>query len=368
MVIYKWIKGKVPEDICIKQVYGIVFNEQGSILLRIEDGKYKLTGGKTENFDENIEDTLKREFMEEVNTSIKNIYLLGYQLVDECNGVKPYAQIRMIAQVDKMYENRPDLDNGKLYKRIFKTPEEAKELLNWGKIGREQIDDAVALAKRKGIINMEDKEMQAIKTLWNYMKMDQKLVKADCIIGLGSSDIKVANISADLYLKGYYDKIIFSGGLGKITNKLWKETEAEKFTKVAIQKGVPREKIYLEKESTNTGDNFRFTKKLIECKNLNIKSCIIVCKPYDEKRVYATFKKLMPEYEGIIYSEDITCEEYYKKNSKEWIDVMVGDVQRMNLFYKKGWQIKMDIPKEVNNAYEFLVKIGYDKFILEENI
>lgn len=47
---------------------------------------------------------------------------------------------------------------------------------------------------------------------------------------------------------------------------------------------------------------------------------------------------------------------------------MVGDVQRMNLFYKKGWQIKMYIPKEVNNAYEFLVKIGYDRFILEENI
>lgn len=39
--------------------------------------------------------------------------------------------------------------------------------------------------------------------------------------------------------------------VGKITYKLWNETEAEKFTKIAMSKGVPREDIYLEKESTN---------------------------------------------------------------------------------------------------------------------
>ena len=47
------------------------------------------------------------------------------------------------------------------------------------------------------------------------------------------------------------------------------KTEAEKFAEIAIKKGVPRENIYLEKESTNTGDNFRFSKKLIE-KDSNI--------------------------------------------------------------------------------------------------
>lgn len=72
-----------------------------------------------------------------------------------------------------------------------------------------------------------------------------------------------------------------------------------------------------------------------------------MCKPYDEKRVYAAFKKIMPEYDVIIHSENISCEEYYKKNGNEWINVLVGDVQRMKLFYEKGWQIKMEIPQEV---------------------
>ena len=74
---------------------------------------------------------------------------------------------------------------------------------------------------------------------------------------------------------------------------------------------------------------------------------MLYAKPYDEKRAYAAFKKIMPEYKVIIHSENITCEEYYEKNGKEWVNVLVGDIQRMKLFYEKGWQIKMDIPQNV---------------------
>ncbi len=211
---------------------------------------------------------------------------------------------------------------------------------------------------------MED--INLIQVLWNYMKMYHELKHSDCIIGLGTKDTNVANVASELYLKGYANKLIFSGGLGKITYKLWNETEAEKFARIAVEKGVPIQNIYLEKESTNTGDNFRFSKKLIEKEKLNIKSCIVVCKPYDEKRAYAAFKKIMPEYEVIIYSENISYEEYYKRNGSEWVNVLVGDVQRMKIFFEKGWQIEMDIPKEVWDAYEILVKRGYDKFVLKD--
>ena len=211
---------------------------------------------------------------------------------------------------------------------------------------------------------MED--LSLIQVLWDYMRMNHKLRHADCIIGLGTVDLNVANIASKLYLKGYANRLIFSGGLGKITKKLWNETEAEKFAEIAIKNGVPNENIYLEKEATNTGDNFRFSKKLIENKKLNIKSCIIVCKPYDEKRAYSAFRKIMPEYEGIVHSEDISCEEYYNKNGTEWIDVLVGDIQRMKVFYEKGWQIKMDIPQNVWEVYETLVNKGYNKFILKD--
>lgn len=215
-------------------------------------------------------------------------------------------------------------------------------------------------------------EIKLIQILWDYMRMNQKLEKSDCIIVLGSVDTSVVDVAVELYFKGYADKIIFAGGLGKITHKLWNEPEAIKFAKKAIELGVPKDKIYTESESTNTGDNFRFTRRLIEQNKLDISSCIIVSKPYDEKRVYASFSKIMPEYKGIITSKEIECVEYYKQNQNsiagenEWVHVLVGDIQRMKLFAEKGWQIEVEIPDEVWDAYDQLIKLGYNKYIIKE--
>lgn len=116
----------------------------------------------------------------------------------------------------------------------------------------------------------ENGAIELIQILWDYMRMNQRLEKSDCIIVLGTIDVSVVDVAVDLYFKGYANKIIFSGGVGKITSKFWKETEAEKFAKRAMELGVPKNNIYIENESTNTGDNFRFTKRLIEKEKLDI--------------------------------------------------------------------------------------------------
>lgn len=218
---------------------------------------------------------------------------------------------------------------------------------------------------------MEKKtDFELVQILWNYMHMNHTLKKADAILVLGCSDLSVVDVGVEVYKNGYSDKIIFSGGLGKDTSKMWDEPEANKFAKLAISKGIPEERIYIENKSTNTGENFRFTKKLIEENNLNIKSIIIVHKPYDEKRAYAAFKNWMPEYEGIVTSMNISCKDYnemaIKNNLPNWTELMVGDVQRMKVFAKKGWQIEMNVPEEVWNAYEEMVRRGYDKYVYHD--
>ena len=145
MTEYKWTKGDVPRGIEVRQVYGIVFSDDGRILLRIEDGKYKLTGGKPEG-DETYEQTLIREYLEEVNVELKNCRYLGYLLVNDDNG-EQYAQVRMIAKIKRIGENRPDIDNGKTYGRLLVTPEKAKILLNYkDEAGNTMLDDAVKTA------------------------------------------------------------------------------------------------------------------------------------------------------------------------------------------------------------------------------
>ena len=158
-MILKWLKDEVPSDLTTRQVYGVIFTRDGRVLLKLEDGKYSLAGGTPEEFDEDRVATLKRELVEEVNTTIEEPIMLGYQYVDEENGKTPYAQVRMIALIDNIGEVKPDPDNGKVYKRILTTPSRAIELLKWGEIGKTLITDATLLAKEKfGISEYLDKE------------------------------------------------------------------------------------------------------------------------------------------------------------------------------------------------------------------
>ena len=74
----------------------------------------------------------------------------------------------------------------------------------------------------------------------------------------------------------------------------------------------------------------------------NKKSCIVVCKSYVQKRVEATLKKIIPECEGIITSQDIEYEDYCKQyekeigDSREVIEDLVCSVERMKVCAQRG--------------------------------
>lgn len=148
MVNYTWKKCDVPEDLEIKQVYGVAFSNDNRVMLRVQDNKYKLTGGKPEA-NESYEETLKREFIEELNIELEDIHYLGYLLVEE-NEKEPYAQVRMVGKIKAINENRPDTDNGKQYKRFFSNINNVKKHLNYKDIaGNLLIDDAIKMANQK---------------------------------------------------------------------------------------------------------------------------------------------------------------------------------------------------------------------------
>jgi len=85
--------------------------------------------------------------------------------------------------------------------------------------------------------------MHAAKKLWDYHHMNHQLEKSDCILVLGSHDTRVAERGAELYLEGWAPLLIFSGGLGRLTQESWTEPEASKFAKIAMEKGVRAEAI-----------------------------------------------------------------------------------------------------------------------------
>lgn len=189
--------------------------------------------------------------------------------------------------------------------------------------------------------------------------------ESDCILALGSHDLRVADRAAELYLEGWAPILILSGGLGNVTRGIWKDPEADRFARIALDKGVPAEAIFIENKSTNTGENIQFTRQLLDEKGLHPRHFLLVQKPYMERRSYATFKKQWPDKDLLVTSPQIAFEDYPNEEipMERVIQIMVGDLQRIRIYPEKGFQIPQEIPDEVWAAYEKLVGWGFTQHL-----
>jgi len=211
------------------------------------------------------------------------------------------------------------------------------------------------------------------KVLWEYHHLHQSLEKADAILGFGSHDLHVAERAAELYLAGYGKYLVFTGGFGRITKQIWNKPEAIAFAEVAVKRGVPRKKIFTESASTNTGENIRNTKRLLKQMNLPFSNCLVVDKPFKERRIYATLKKQWSDLDFCVTSPQNTYEEYYQYyqqseqlHVEDFLNILVGDLQRIDLYGRNGFQIPQEIPSDVWAAYRRLVDAGFDKQLIPE--
>jgi len=218
---------------------------------------------------------------------------------------------------------------------------------------------------------MDEQTFALAEKLWDYHLMKHQVAKADAILVLCSHDERVAERGAQLFLEGWAPLIIFSGGQGAITKNLWSEPEAERFARIAMSLNVPRESILIEAQSTNTGENVAFTKKLLADEGLDPQKFIVVQKPYMERRSYATFRKIWPEKQLIVTSPQVSLRTYLAEytnrslSAADVVGIMVGDLQRIKIYPALGFRIEQEIPDEVWTAFEALVRGGYDKYLIQ---
>jgi uncharacterized SAM-binding protein YcdF (DUF218 family) len=218
---------------------------------------------------------------------------------------------------------------------------------------------------------MDDRVWQLASKIWDYHKLNHALEPADAILVLCSHDERVAERSVELYKSNLAPLVIFSGGAGAITKQLWQEPEAERFARIAIAAGVPHENILTENKSSNTGENVRFTRQIIEAHGLEIQKFLLVQKPYMERRSYATFRKLWPEKDVIVTSPQTSFENYLRNYANsaltvaDVISIMVGDLQRIRLYPARGFQIEQEVPADVVSAFDELVAAGFTKYLIQ---
>ncbi|MEZ9566944.1 YdcF family protein [Vibrio artabrorum] len=205
---------------------------------------------------------------------------------------------------------------------------------------------------------------RAVDTLWNFMSMGHKVEPSDCIFVLCSNDTRVAEYAAELYHQKVAPYIVFSGGVGRFTEGKFDCSEAETFAEIARDCGVSKSDIIIEKHATNTGENVRFTHKLLTERGLFPKRLTLVQKPFMEKRTYATFTKQWPDKatEIQVTSQWQNWVDYF--NEELPLDMVLGallaDFERIKSYPSEGFQIDMPIPDNVEYAYQTLKKLGFE--------
>ena len=212
---------------------------------------------------------------------------------------------------------------------------------------------------------MEPIVYENLSILWDYMCLNQQVSPAACIIGFGCINDDIALHCAELYREGFAPKVLFSGGLGRNTLGRWARTEAERFADIAMANGVPAEAILLENRSTNSAENILFTHKILEEEGLADAPLICVHKPFMERRLMAAMGVYWPEINAIYTSPNITIEDYIQSCTRQGLNehaaicIIVGDVQRMEVYAQKGYQIPQHIPPHVWEAFHALTALGY---------
>jgi uncharacterized SAM-binding protein YcdF (DUF218 family) len=200
-----------------------------------------------------------------------------------------------------------------------------------------------------------------VETLWAYHDMQHELHPCDVGIGLGSHDPSVAMVAVTLFRDGMFPYLVFTGANSPTTVKDFPRGEAVHYREYAIDNGVAADAVLVETRATNTQENLTFSRGLLVEHDIDAKSVVLMSRPYQQRRAYATCRKVWPEVEVLCASHPLSLDDYVASigDVKRVIDMLVGDTQRIEEYAKRGFAIPQDMPAEVSAAYKRLVTVGF---------
>lgn len=204
-----------------------------------------------------------------------------------------------------------------------------------------------------------DEYRNELQTIWDALvRRDEMPPHADAIVVGGCTNLGLAERAAELYHAGVSELIIITGYQPKTMDM----TEAKYLSDRCVALGVPRTALVLEEEATNTGQNITFASNLLKTLKNNVKTVILIHKPYMALRFLATAEAQWPKPQPDFYitCQTISFEEYctiYGLEDTAW--KMLGDLKRMKEYVAKGFQTPQTIPQAAMDAYTKIVDSGF---------
>ncbi|WP_165975964.1 YdcF family protein [Actinomadura rubrisoli] len=211
---------------------------------------------------------------------------------------------------------------------------------------------------------VDERARELARIVWDHLVLADPLSKADVILALGCHDTRVAAHAARLWHEGWAPLLVVSGGNGKITTG-WDETEARAFARVVRAHGVPDEALLLEETASNTGENITATRRLLDGRGIGVRRGILVAKPYMTRRALATARRQWPGVGWLAAAPELGYDSYLDGgDERQFIELMVGDLQRMVVYAERGFQVPMPVPAAPWAAFEELARLGYDRHVI----
>jgi len=171
--------------------------------------------------------------------------------------------------------------------------------------------------------------------------------KADLLIIFGNYTFELCKKAAELYKKSFVKKILVTGKTGNFGSKNWKDTIAETLKRELMSLGVSANDIILQPESTNTFEDVLFSKKIIAENVGDGGTIILVARPIQQLRSYATIKKQLPQFNYINQPCNLdSVDDTYEVNVVRCLQ----EVKKIETYSRKGDILNIEIPAEIKSS------------------
>ena len=150
------------------------------------------------------------------------------------------------------------------------------------------------VAKIKPIVierTLKQESIEVLKTVENYLGEEDSLEKVDIAIVFGGQTVSRADKAAEIYLKGFADKLLMTGKRPNY-KEYFDKPEAEVFKDRAVELGVPEQAIICESSSINIPSNVRGSLNLLDDLNIKYQSVASIISWYAQRRVWCTLEEI----------------------------------------------------------------------------
>ena len=196
----------------------------------------------------------------------------------------------------------------------------------------------------------DDAYTRVLAPVWDFLARTHDPAPSDVIFVFGSRDLGVARRAAELYVAGLASRVLVSGRLGRLTERVFDKPEALVFKDELTRCGVPDSVVTTEVEAGNTLENVRLGMSALAAAGQTPHTALLVAKAFVMRRCLATFARQHP---GVAVRGCPPAGSLATQRDRPRVAFaarLVGEVHRLDEYGARGDVEPQVIPESVRDA------------------